>query len=88
VRRSETCERWDSDEIDEEPDDQADLDESETERIYLGLLDLEPAPQARPDSPLWPEGWDEEKVWGDIGPSERRYLKRLLGNRAPKGMDT
>jgi hypothetical protein len=38
--------------------------------------------------PDWPEGWDEERIWGDISPQERRSLQRLLGSRAPKCMDT
>jgi hypothetical protein len=36
----------------------------------------------------WPEGWQEERIWGDLSPEQRRSLRRLLGSRAPRRMDT
>ena len=38
--------------------------------------------------PDWPDGWDEERIWGDLSSSKRRSLERLLGSRTPKWVDT
>jgi hypothetical protein len=51
-------------------------------------LDLSEGPCEDFEVPDWPEGWDEEKIWGDTSPQEWRSLKRLLGSRTPKRMDT
>jgi hypothetical protein len=73
VRGAETLESADSEE--EEPDGQQDLDETHAERIYLGLLDLEPAPQESREVPLWPRAWQEERIWGDLDPEVRRLTR-------------
>jgi hypothetical protein len=64
----------------------ADVDEVDV-RPYESL-DLSDGLCEAPEVPDWPEGWDEETIWGDISPSKRRSLQRLLGSRAPKWMDT
>jgi hypothetical protein len=76
VRGAETLESADSEE--EEPDGQQDLDETHAERIYLGLLDLEPAPQESREVSLWPRAWQEERIWGDLDSEARRRLRDLL----------
>jgi hypothetical protein len=68
------------------PEETAELDEV-TGRAYESL-DLSEDRCEDLEMPGWPEGWDEEKIWGDISPSKRRSLKRLLGSGAPKWMDT
>jgi hypothetical protein len=55
---------------------------------YYGSLDLSESASEEVKAPDWPDGWDEEKIWGDISPEKRRSLQRLLGSRAPKWMDT
>ena len=40
------------------------------------------------EMPDWPDGWDEERIWGDMRPCTRRSLRRLLGSRTPKWVDT
>jgi hypothetical protein len=51
-------------------------------------LDLSEGPCEDLEVADWPEGWDEETIWGDISPEKRRSLKRLLGTQTPKWMDT
>jgi hypothetical protein len=67
-------------------DELADVDEVEI-RPYESL-DLSEGLYEDLEASDWPDGWDEETIWGDISPSKRRSLKRLLGSRAPKWMDT
>jgi hypothetical protein len=55
---------------------------------YYGSLDLSESASENLEVPDWPDGWDEERIWGDISPEKRRSLWRLLGSRAPKWMDT
>ncbi|MFH1312887.1 MAG: hypothetical protein ABIJ00_06630 [Candidatus Eisenbacteria bacterium] len=70
----------------EEKSDDADLEEV-AER-YFTSLDLPEDLCEDVEIPDWPEGWQEERIWGDLSPEERRSLRRLLGSRAPKWMDT
>ena len=63
----------DSDEVDGRPYESLDLSEGLCEDLEI---------------PDWPDGWDEERIWGDISPSKRRSLERLLGSRTPKWVDT
>jgi len=78
MRRVEIRESSDTDEIEEEPDGLADYEETHAERIYPGLLDLEPAPEEEPEVSLWPKAWQEERIWGDLDSEARRRLKDLL----------
>jgi hypothetical protein len=69
--------------------EEAEIAESEevAERYY-GTLDFPEDLCEQVEVPGWPEGWEEERIWGDLSPEERRSLRRLLGSRAPKWMDT
>jgi hypothetical protein len=61
------------DEVDGRPYESLDLSEGLCEDLEI---------------PDWPDGWDEETIWGDISPEKRRSLQRLLGSQTPKWMDT
>ena len=56
-------------------------DTAEPEEIagrYYEPLDL-PGPLADDfEVRDWPDPWDEERIWGDISPEQRRRLKLLL----------
>jgi len=56
----------------------ADLEEV-VERYY-GSLDLTVEPCDELKVSDWPEGWQEERIWGDISDEQRRSLRRLLGS--------
>ena len=70
----------------EEAEEVAELDEVGG-RPYESL-DLSENVSEEVGVPDWPEIWDEEKIWGDISPSKRRSLLRLLEGREGKWMDT
>ena len=70
----------------EEAEEVADL--NEVDGRHYESLDLSEGPCEDLEAPDWPDGWDEEKIWGDISPSKRRSLRRLLEGRDRKWMDT
>lgn len=74
-------------EVCEEEEEQIGDLEEVAERYHLSLDPSESVPEEARTSD-WPEGWQEERIWGDLSPEERRSLHRLLGTRAPKRMDT
>jgi hypothetical protein len=61
--------------------------EEEAER-YFGALDFSETASEEVEPSNWPDLWDEERIWGDISPEERRSLRKLLEGRASKWMDT
>ena len=65
-----------------------DVDLEEVAERYFTSLDLSEEPCEDVKVPDWPEGWEEERIWGDLSPEERRSLRRLLGSQAPKRVDT
>jgi hypothetical protein len=67
-----------------EEEEIAEVDEDE--RYYV--LDLSETASEDVEPSDWPDFWEEERIWGDLSPQERRSLERLLGSRAPKWMDT
>lgn len=69
-----------------EEEEIADVEE-QVERYY-GSLDLSGELCEDLKVSDWPEGWQEERIWGDLSPEERRSLRRLLASRAAKWMDT
>ena len=70
----------------QEADEIAELDE--VDGRHYQRLDLSENVSEDLEAPDWPDGWDEERIWGDISPSKRRSLRRLLEGRDPKWMDT
>ena len=60
----------------QEESDDADLEEV-AERYFISLDLSEDLCEDLMVSD-WPEGWQEERIWGDLGPEERRRLERLL----------
>jgi hypothetical protein len=70
----------------EEAEEVAELDE--VDGRHYESLDLSEGLCEDLEAPDWPEGWDEETIWGDISPSKRRSLRRLLEGRDRKWVDT
>jgi hypothetical protein len=50
---------------------------------YFGSMDLSETASEEVEPSNWPEIWDEERIWGDISPEERRSLLRLLRGSSP-----
>jgi hypothetical protein len=72
-------------------DVQEESDEVDPEEVcerYFTSLDLSEDLCEDLEVSDWPEGWQEERIWGDLSPEQRRSLSRLLAGRAPKWMDT
>lgn len=66
-------------------DRQEESDDADVEEIaerYFTSLDLSEDLCEDLKVSDWPEGWQEERIWGDLSPEERRSLQRLLGSRA------
>jgi hypothetical protein len=66
-------------------DRQEESDDADVEEIaerYFTSLDLSEIGSEEVRTSDWPEGWQEERIWGDLSPEERRSLERLLGSRA------
>ena len=63
-------------------DGQGESDEVYSEEVaerYFRSLDLSEDLCDDLEVSDWPEGWQEERIWGDISPEHRRSLRRLLG---------
>ena len=59
-----------------------DVDLEEVAQRYFTSLDLSEIASEEVKTSDWPEGWEEEKIWGDLSPEERRSLRKLLSTRA------
>jgi hypothetical protein len=74
-----TCQEPAGEEFDDRQDEIPQPETSEADgRYYRPLEEPDILIESR-QGRRWPEVWDEDRLWGDLSPEERRRLNRLLG---------
>ena len=68
--------------FEDQQEESDDVDLGKVAERYFTSLDLSEITSEEVRTSDWPEGWQEERIWGDLSPEERRSLERLLGSRA------
>jgi hypothetical protein len=74
-----TCQEPAGEEVGDRQDEMVEAEPSEADGRYHRALEAPDILIESRQGQHWPKEWDEDRIWGDLSPEERRRLNRLLG---------